>query len=69
MQKSRKAAILARDVLALQEQREAILKIERDDIGLSSLFVKGLRQGGASDAAAQRFVEPAYLFDSEQQGV
>ncbi len=38
LQESREAAILARDVFALQEQRKASFAIERDDIGQASVF-------------------------------
>ena len=43
LQEPRQAAILARDVFAFQEQREAIFKVERDDVGLSALFIERLR--------------------------
>jgi hypothetical protein len=43
LQQPRESSILARDVFAFQEEREPIFKIQRDDIGLSPLFVESFR--------------------------
>ena len=53
LQQPREAAILARDVFALQQQRETILEIERDDIGQAPLFVERVRHRGQFQAMQQ----------------
>ena len=53
LQEARESPILARALFALEEQREAIFEIERDDIGRPPLLVEGVGHGGEFQAMQQ----------------